>query len=89
MTTLPELDSISTALCQFVRENLVAPGVDIQPGTPLDALGLDSFSLIEIILFIERKYQLSLPDEALTKENLHTAAALAACVQVYLEQRGN
>lgn len=86
MTTFPELDSIRTALCGFIRENLVAPGVGVQPETPLDVLGLDSFSIIEIVLFIERNYQLSLPDEALNKENLYSAASIAECVRLYLER---
>ncbi len=87
MTTFPELDSIRAALCEFIRNTLVAPGVTVQADTPLGELGLDSFSIIEIILFVERNYQLSLPDEALNKENLYSAASMAACVRRYMESR--
>lgn len=75
--------TISEALCAFIRSNLLAPGVDLKPHTPFASLGLDSFSLLEIILFIERKYSLSLPDMALTKENLHSADTLATCILQY------
>lgn len=85
MTTTPELDAIGEALCGFIRQHLVAPGVPVQASTPLDTLGLDSFSIIEIVLFIERKYGLSLPDEALNKENLYSPASIAACVVHYLK----
>ena len=87
MTTFPELDSIRAALCEFIRNNLAAPGVTVQADTPLSELGLDSFSIIEIVLFIERNYQLSLPDEALNKENLYSAGTVAVCVRHYMETR--
>ena len=69
--------SIAESLCTFIRANLVADGVEVTPATPLVQMGLDSFSLIEIVLFVERQYGLQLPDEALSQENIHSSATLA------------
>ncbi|MBL0340151.1 MAG: hypothetical protein IPP71_04050 [Bacteroidetes bacterium] len=37
---------ISQTLCDFIKENLVAVEVSVAPSTPLEKLGLDSFSII-------------------------------------------
>ncbi|MBL0199401.1 MAG: hypothetical protein IPP81_04280 [Chitinophagaceae bacterium] len=42
---------------------------------------MDSFSTVEIILFIERKFGVSIPDEKLVPENFKTLQSLAAIVQ--------
>lgn len=70
-------------LCVFIRSELVGEDVIVLPETSFDALGLDSFSIIEIILFCERKFEIILPDMELTKENLFSSAALAACLEKY------
>jgi acyl carrier protein len=77
-------DTICQKLCEFIQANLVAPGVGVNPGTSLTQLGLDSFSIIEIVLFIERQYGLTLPDVALSKENIESPQAFAACVHHYI-----
>ena len=79
-------NSISENLCQFIRDNLVAKGVAVAPETSLTQLLLDSFSIIEIVLFIERKYGLTLPDEALSQENIESAHTLAGCVEHFLSK---
>ena len=75
--------TISEELLNFICENLVAPGVKVSDDTSFESLGLDSFSLIEIILFIERKFGIVLPDKELNKENLHSVKTLATCVDKY------
>ncbi len=68
-------------MLEFIRTNLVAEGVTVAPETPFESLGLDSFSLIEIILFIERTHGITLPDHELNKQNLHSVETLAKCVE--------
>ena len=72
--------SIAESLCVFIRDNLVADGVEVKHTTPLVRLGLDSFSLIEIILFVERQYGLELPDEAFNQENIYSSETLASYI---------
>ena len=78
-------NTICESLCGFIQSNLVADGVVVNGDTSLTQLGLDSFSIIEIVLFIERKYGLTLPDEALSQENIQSASTIAKCVQQYLQ----
>ena len=74
--TQPEIEQ---ALENFMRENVVAKGVDITPDTVLRDIGVDSYSVIEMVLFIERQYGVVLPEEKLLPENLKSVRALAAC----------
>ena len=73
--------NIAEQLVEFIKANLVGEGVEVTHDTPFEKLGLDSFSLIEIILFVERKFGLTLPDKELNKENLYSAGSLARCIE--------
>ncbi len=72
-------EEISCALCLFLQENILAPDVEVTPDTELAIIGVDSFSLMEIILFIERRFGLILPPESLTPENTTSVLNLSLC----------
>jgi len=84
MTTDISPSVIAENICRFIRCNLVVDGIEVTPTTPLARLGLDSFSLIEIILFVERQYQLELPDDAFTQENICSSETLANFIYQHL-----
>jgi len=65
----------------YIEKNILAASVKIEAGTDLKSAGIDSFSTVEIILFIERKYGVSIPDHKLVPENFKTLQSLAATVQ--------
>lgn len=76
--------TISKELSNFISTNILAQDVLLTPETSLGNLGVDSFSIIEIVLFIERKYGVVIPDENLTPENLKNVSSLAACTYNFL-----
>lgn len=71
---------IADQLCQFARTNLLAPDVDFNEHTPLADVGIDSFSLVELLLFSERTFGIAVPESHLTRENLASLATLARCI---------
>jgi acyl carrier protein len=77
---------IAAELCAFLGNNILAPGIAIQPDSELSPLGVDSYSLMELILFIERRYGLVMAPETLTPENLHSVNSLSACCAMQLQQ---
>lgn len=79
MAQLP-LELIETDLIKFLRESIVSEAREFDANTSLSSLGIDSFNLIQILLFIERRFKISIPDTALTEENLRSVAAIALCV---------
>jgi acyl carrier protein len=72
--------SIADQLCRFARTQLLAEEAPFDAHTPLTDAGLDSFSLVELLLFSERTFGVSVPESHLTRENLDTLAALGRCI---------
>jgi acyl carrier protein len=78
----PETDpkKIALQLCQFARTNFVAEGQDFDENSPLSQAGIDSFALVELLLFCERVIGVQVPDSHLTGTNLASMTALANCI---------
>jgi acyl carrier protein len=74
-------DIIIEEIKKYIQKNILAEAVQIDANTNLKQVGIDSFSTVEIILFIERKFGVSIPDEKLLPENFKTLKSLAATVQ--------
>ena len=73
-----QTEEIAIQLCVFLRDNVLAADVEVLPDTELSVIGVDSFSLMEMILFIERCYGLVLPPESLTPENIASVNTLSS-----------
>ena len=71
---------IAEQLCQFARANLVADGANINEHSPLAEAGIDSFSLVELLLYSERSFGIAVPESHLTHENLASLSSLAHCI---------
>ncbi len=65
---------------KYIEKNILSSSVKIDADTDLKSAGIDSFSTVEIILFIERKYGTSIPDDKLVPENFKTLRSLASTV---------
>lgn len=89
MTTTMTQDEIETQLCDFLRANVLAGDVAVSAETELTSIGVDSFSLMELVLFIERRFGLELPAEALTPENIASVKALSAYCLASLTQNSH
>lgn len=77
------MEAAKKELCNYIAENILAGEVAVEPDTVLSDIGVDSFSIIEIILFIERKFGVSIPHESLTPENFVSVNALVECMDNY------
>ena len=57
----------------------------IEEGSPLfgDGLGLDSIDALELTVALEKRYKLSIPDEAVGKQAFASVNALAAFVEAH------
>ena len=75
-----DANTIILEIKKYVEKNILAEGVRIEGTTNLKQAGIDSFSTVEIILFIERKFGVSIPDEKLIPDNFKTLQSLAAIV---------
>jgi acyl carrier protein len=65
-------------LYNFVRTRILAESADFSLDTKLELVGIDSVSLLEILLYLERQHDIYIADEKLTPENISTLTQLAA-----------
>lgn len=63
-------------LMQFLKNNILAEDVNLQPESNLSQIGIDSFSIVEIILFVERKFGISIPEHQLLPEHFQSVEAI-------------
>lgn len=75
------LEEIKTDLRRFFEARLVADGLAFGDDDSLIELGIDSSAVMEILLHVERRHGLMLPDSELTPDNIRNLSALAHCVQ--------
>lgn len=75
------VEAYEKAIISFLKNNVLAEGVDIQPATVLRDTGIDSYSIVEIILFIERQFNYVMPDHLLKSENFATVTTIATILK--------
>ena len=80
MTPPTDPKTIAAQLCQFARTNFVAEGAVFDENSPLAQAGIDSFALVELLLYCERVIGVRVPDSHLTCTNLTSMATLASCI---------
>ncbi|MEO8762307.1 MAG: acyl carrier protein [Bacteroidia bacterium] len=77
-------ENICNELISYVKNNITDNSISIESETPFNQIGLDSSSIIEIVLFIERKFSVVIPEGDLIPENLKSINALAKCTYKHL-----
>lgn len=75
---------ICNELIKYITNSLVDGSVVMEKETAFTKIGLDSSSVIELVLFIERKFQVAIPETDLVPDNLKSVAALAQCTYKYI-----
>lgn len=75
-----DINSVSKDLSDFITSSILAEGVGLDKDTNLKNVGVDSFSLIEIVLFIEQHFGVTLPENQLSPENFESVSTLADCL---------
>ena len=76
-----DVNTIIEDIKKYIETNILAAEIKIDAATNLKDAGIDSFSIVEIILFIERKYGVAITDDKLIPENFKTLNALAKTVR--------
>lgn len=71
------MKDIEKEILSYLSQNLVTANTPLTSTTTFTDLGIDSYSLIEMLLFLEAKYHCSILDGGTTKEDLEHPQALA------------
>ncbi len=78
------MEEITKTVRDYVIREYLEEGDDreITENTPLISGGVvDSFSMVSLLRFLEKKYSIHIPDEAATPEAFETIRSIAALVQ--------
>ncbi|MEX0812285.1 MAG: hypothetical protein WD048_08715 [Chitinophagales bacterium] len=71
---------IEKEILDYLQEHLVTANTAMDVDTLYSDIGLDSYSLIEMLLYLEAKYHCSLLDGATQKTDLESTTALAGFI---------
>jgi acyl carrier protein len=78
------MDELRTAIRDYVVREYLEEGDDrtIEAETPLISGGIvDSFSMVSLKRFLEKKYQIRIPDEQATPDAFDTVSRIAELVE--------
>jgi acyl carrier protein len=80
------MDPMTRAVLDYVANEYLddEDEVELGPDTPLISSGIvDSFSMVSLKTFLERRYGVKLPDDEATPEAFDTVSSVVALVRKY------
>ena len=75
------MEKIQMELTQRIADILSVEPAAVDIEAPLHTLGLDSMRMVEIIIFIEKQYDIDLMSSGLRQEDVASISALAQTVE--------
>lgn len=76
------MDNIQETLLAYLRDSLLVDTDQIKPEQNLLVSGhIDSFSFIEMITFLEKKFQIKLTDDDIQRPEITTLSGLTAMIE--------
>jgi len=86
-TNMSNIEEMQEAILEYVIDEYVDEDDDeeVECDTPLISSGIvDSFSMVSLKVFLEKKYQIKLPDDEATPEAFDTVNSIIALVNKHL-----
>jgi len=84
---MSELNEMQEAILEYVIDEYVDEDDDeeVEVDTPLISSGIvDSFSMVSLKVFLEKKYKIKLPDDEATPEAFDTVNSIIVLVNKHL-----
>ena len=76
---------IEELLIQQVASMLSIKPSGLKPEAALHALGMDSMSFVELLVFIEKEFKIKLMESGMTLKDFRTIRSLAQCISKALQ----
>jgi acyl carrier protein len=77
---------IEQQLLEFVKREILPHSRNLSVGSDLVEEGFDSLSLVNLLLFIEKRYGVWIPEKAITKAAIASIAKVAETVLKHLNE---
>ncbi|MGM0425024.1 MAG: phosphopantetheine-binding protein [Thermodesulfobacteriota bacterium] len=84
--TVP-LQEVKSRLMEFLGSEIFDPSVQIEEGTDLLEAGLDSMSLLQILMFVESSFDLRIPEAEINEERIRFPDSIAQLIYELQAQR--
>ncbi|MBS3809667.1 MAG: hypothetical protein KGY38_05900 [Desulfobacterales bacterium] len=81
------LEQIQESVLGFVRNEIFDPSAGIETDTHLIEAGLDSFSLLKILVFVEKTFDLRIPESEISEERMCSVGNISALIHELLEKK--
>lgn len=75
-----KIDIIKAQLVMFLQREIFDASIRLEADTDLFDSGFDSFSLVKLLVFIEKQYDLKVPEDQLTEETLKDVNRLSELI---------
>lgn len=85
---MAELGTIQRALADHINDDLLLRRTPLAPTEDLFAAGFDSMSLSRVLVFVEERFGVSIPDQDVVLDEVSTLEAMARFVLGYVEKAG-
>ena len=76
---MPSKDHITATVSDHITKRFLAKGVKLEPAMPFSDLGIDSMTVVELVMYIEEEFGIVIPADQLTGENLRSLESLVNC----------
>lgn len=77
------MEQIKEQLVFFLQNEIFDSSIQIDSDTDLFETGFDSFSLVKLLVFIEKSYNLHIPEERLTEDTLRDVNRISELIYVF------
>ena len=70
---------IQEELHSYMSKRFLAKGVQFDAALPFADFGIDSMTVVELVMFIEERFGIEIPSDQLTGDNLRSLKSLVSC----------
>lgn len=70
---------ITARVSAYLSKRFLAKGVKLEAAKPFAEFGIDSMTVVELVMFIEEEFGIVIPADQLTGDNLQSLESLANC----------
>jgi len=72
-------DDIAAKVSAYLSKRFLAKGVKLETDKPFADFGIDSMTVVELVMFIEEEFGIVIPADELTGDNLKSLDSLVNC----------
>ena len=70
---------IQEELSSYLQKRFLAKGVSLQASVPFVDYGIDSMTVVELVMHIEERFGIEIPADQLTADHLRSLETLSNC----------